>query len=157
MQNADRGRLINLDTEGHRYAIVASRFNHAITLKLLQGACEGLKEHGVSDEKITVEWVPGAFELPLAAKKMAESKKYDAVICVGAVIRGDTPHFDYVAGQAASGVLHASLATNVPVIFSVLTTENMRQAEERAGEKEQNNGYNGALTAIEMANLLKRI
>ena len=114
---------INFDTKGHQYALGVARFNQVITQKLLDGAVDGLKEHGVCDENMKVEWVPGSFELPLIAKKMAESKKYDAVICLGAVIRGETAHFDYVAGQAASGILSASLETSIPVIFSVLATE----------------------------------
>jgi len=148
---------INLDTGGHRYAIVVARFNQEITERLLEGAIDGLEEHGVSEESIHISWVPGAFELPLVAKRLAETGRFDAVICLGAVIRGDTAHFDYVADGAASGILKASLATNIPVLFSVLTTENWEQAEERAGIKEANNGYTGALSAIEMVNLLNSI
>ncbi len=148
---------IDLNTEGHCYAVVVARFNDHITQKLLDGALDGLKECGVKDESIHVSWVPGAFELPLVAKKLAESKNFDAVICLGAVIRGETAHFDFVAAEAASGILQASLATDVPVLFSVLTTENLSQAQERAGAKEANNGYSGALSAIEMVNLLKNL
>ena len=148
---------VTLETGGHRYALVVARFNHEITERLLDGALDGLKEHGVSDESIHTSWVPGAFELPLIAKKQAESGNYDAVICMGAVIRGETAHFDYVAGMAAEGILKVSLETDVPVIFSVLTTENWEQAEARAGRKEENIGYNGALTAIEMVNLLQTL
>lgn len=148
---------VDLNTEGHRYALVAARFNKQITQRLLEGALDGLKEFGVREDAIHVTWVPGAFELPLIAKKLAESKRFDAVICLGAVIRGETAHFDFVADGAASGILKASLSTNVPVLFSVLTTENWEQAESRAGSKENNNGYNGALSAIEMVNLLKKL
>lgn len=149
--------IVNLDTKGHRYALVVARFNHQITKKLLEGALDGLKEFGVSGESVHVSWVPGAFELPLVAKKLAETNKFDAVICLGAVIRGETAHFDYVADSAASGILKASLETSIPVIFSVLTTENWEQAVSRSGIKENNNGYNGALSAIEMVNLLKSL
>jgi 6,7-dimethyl-8-ribityllumazine synthase len=148
---------VDLNTNGHRYALVVARFNYPITKKLLEGALDGLKEFGVSDEGVSVTWVPGAFELPLVAKKLAESKRFDAVICMGAIIRGETAHFDFVADGAASGILKASFETNVPVIFSVLTTENWDQAENRTGLKEKNSGYNGALSAIEMVNLLKKI
>lgn len=158
MQNIKRNKsCINFDTEGHRYALVVARFNQAITQRLLDGALDGLKEYGVRDEAIKVAWVPGAFEIPLIAKKMAESKKYEAVICLGAVIRGETAHFDYVAGQAASGILNASLETSIPVIFSVLATETLLQAENRSGKKEANSGYTGALSAIEMVNLLRNL
>ena len=147
----------NLDANGHRYAVVVSRFNQPICEKLLEGALEGLKEQGVESEHICVKWVPGAFEIPLIAKKMAESKKYDGVICLGAVIRGETAHFDLVAGQAAAGILEASLSTDVPVIFSVLATENREQAVARSGGGKCNLGFEGALSAIEMVNLLKEL
>ncbi|MCC5831609.1 MAG: 6,7-dimethyl-8-ribityllumazine synthase [Chlamydiales bacterium] len=150
-------KTVDLNTEGHSYGVVAARFNREITERLLEGALEGLKEFGVREEAMHISWVPGAFELPLVAKRLAESGRFDAVICLGAVIRGETPHFDYVAEGAAAGILKASLATDVPVIFSVLTTENWEQAESRAGRKEKNNGYNGALSAIEMVNLLKKL
>jgi len=158
MQNIKRhNSVIHLDTTGHRYALVTARFNQEITQKLLDGALMGLQEHGVVEENLTVAWVPGAFELPLAAKKFAESKQYDAVICLGAVVRGETAHFDYVAGEAASGILRTSLETSIPVIFSVLTTNTWQQAKDRAKVREKNNGYNGALSAIEMVNLLKTL
>ncbi|MCH9627510.1 MAG: 6,7-dimethyl-8-ribityllumazine synthase [Chlamydiales bacterium] len=158
MQKVERhDDTIDLATDGHCYALVVARFNFAITSRLLAGAKQGLQEHGVEENQIAEVWVPGAFELPLVAKKLAESKKYDAVICLGAVIRGETAHFEHVADQAASGILQASLATDTPVLFSVLTTETLEQAQARAGEKESNSGYHGALSAIEMVNLLKKI
>jgi 6,7-dimethyl-8-ribityllumazine synthase len=147
----------DFDAKGHRYALIVARFNRPITQLLLEGALDGLKRHGVTEEDISVVWVPGAFEIPLAAKKMAESKKYDSVICLGTVIRGETAHFDYVAGQAASGILKASLDSGIPVIFSLLTTETKEQAEVRAGTKGINIGFSGALSAIEMVNLLKTL
>lgn len=138
-----------------RFALVAARFNTEIVKRLVHGAEHCLLSHEGEVGKLV--WVPGAFELPLVAKRLAESGCYDGVICLGAVIRGDTPHFDYVAGGAASGVMKASLETNVPVIFSVLTTNTVEQAEARSGEKENNNGYSGALTAIEMAHVMKQL
>jgi 6,7-dimethyl-8-ribityllumazine synthase len=143
------------DGRGHRYALVAARFNFPITQLLIDGAIDCLQRHGVKEEEIALAWVPGAFEIPLIAKKMAESKKYDAIICLGAVIRGETAHFDYVAGQAASGILQAGLATGVPIIFAVLTCETKEQAEMRAGTKGVNVGFGCALSAIEMVNLIK--
>ncbi|MDO4490260.1 MAG: 6,7-dimethyl-8-ribityllumazine synthase [Lachnospiraceae bacterium] len=139
--------------EGMRVGIVASRFNEIIVNKLLGGAVDGLVRHGVEEENITAAWVPGAFELPLAASKMAKSGKYDAVICVGAVIRGDTSHYDLVCNEAAKGIAQVSLATGVPVMFGVITTENIEQAIARAGSKAGNKGYDCALSAIEMVNL----
>ena len=121
------------------------------------GALDGLTRHGVQEEDIDLVWVPGAFEIPLVAKKMAQNEKYDAVICLGAVIRGATPHFDYVCSEASKGIAAASLETGKPVIFSILTTENIEQAIERAGTKAGNKGYDGAVSAIEMANLLKQL
>ncbi len=143
--------------EGMRVGIVAARFNEFITNKLLAGALDMLRRHGVSEEDVDVAWVPGAFEIPLAAKKMADSHKYDAVICVGAVIRGATPHYDYVCSEVAKGVAQAGFSTGVPVIFSVLTTENIEQAVERAGTKAGNKGAEGAMAAMEMASLLHQI
>jgi len=140
-----------------RVAIVAARFNELITRQLLQGALEALRRHGAADDDITVAWVPGAFEIPLAATKLAQSGRFDAVVCVGAVIRGATPHFDYVAGTAASGIGRAALDTGVPVIFGVLTTDTIEQAVERAGTKAGNKGWDAALAAIEMANLMKEL
>lgn len=143
--------------EGMKVAIVASRFNEIIVNKLLGGAVDGLVRHGVEDSNITAAWVPGAFELPLIAQKMAESKKYDAVICVGAVIRGDTSHYDLVCNEAAKGVAQVTLKTGVPVLFGIITTENIEQAIARAGSKAGNKGYDCALSAIEMVNLLHQI
>ena len=147
----------HFDAKGHRYGIVVARFNQPITQLLLEGSLDCLKRNGVDENNITVAWVPGAFEIPLIAKKMAESKKYDGVICIGAVIRGETAHFDYVAGQAAAGVMQASLSSGVPVIFSVLTTETKEQAEVRAGTKGTNIGFSYALAAIEMVNLTTKL
>jgi 6,7-dimethyl-8-ribityllumazine synthase len=147
----------HLDAKGHKYGLVAARFNQPITKLLLEGAIDGLKRHGVLKEDISIAWVPGAFEIPLAAKKMAESQKYHGIICLGAVIRGETSHFDFVAGQSASGILQASLETGIPVIFSVLTTDTKEQAEIRAGTKGVNVGFSGALSVIEMVNLLKTL
>ncbi|MDQ0161480.1 6,7-dimethyl-8-ribityllumazine synthase [Bacillus alveayuensis] len=145
----------NLVGTGLKIGIVVARFNEFITSKLLTGAQDGLIRHGVSEEDIEVAWVPGAFELPMIAKKMAESKKYDAVITLGTVIRGATTHYDYVCNEAAKGIANAAAQTGVPVIFGVITTENIEQAIERAGTKAGNKGYEAALSAIEMANLIK--
>lgn len=152
--NVIEGNLIAL---GQKFGIVAGRFNELITNKLLGGALDGLKRHGVRDEDIDVAWVPGAYEIPLIAQKMAQSQKYDAVICLGAVIRGSTPHFDYVAGEVAKGIAQVSLQTGRPVIFGVLTTENIEQAIERAGTKSGNKGFDAAVTAIEMCNLITKL
>ena len=140
--------------EGMKAAIVASRFNEIIVSKLLSGAVDGLVRHGVAEENITAAWVPGAFEIPLIASKMAKSGKYDAVICVGAVIRGDTSHYDYVCSEVSKGIAQAGLAAGVPVLFGIVTTENIAQAIARAGSKAGNKGYDCALSAIEMVNLL---
>lgn len=145
----------NLVGTGLKIGIVVARFNEFITSKLLTGAQDGLIRHGVSEEDIEVAWVSGAFELPMIAKKMAESKKYDAVITLGTVIRGATTHYDYVCNEAAKGIANAAAQTGVPVIFGVITTENIEQAIERAGTKAGNKGYEAALSAIEMANLIK--
>ncbi|EFA89351.1 MULTISPECIES: 6,7-dimethyl-8-ribityllumazine synthase [Peptoniphilus] len=147
----------NLYSQGKKYAIIVGRFNEFIGSKLLSGAIDALKRHGVKEEEIEIAWVPGAFEIPLAAKKFALSKKYDAVICLGAVIRGATSHFEYVAGEVAKGIAQASLETGLPIIFGVLTTENLEQAIERAGVKSGNKGFDAAITAIEMANLFDEI
>lgn len=147
----------HLVSEGLRYGIVIGRFNEFITTKLLGGAQDALKRHGVKDEEVALAWVPGAFEIPLAAQKMAESGKYDAVITLGAVIRGSTPHFDYVCAEVSKGVASISLKTGVPTIFGVLTTDSIEQAIERAGTKAGNKGWEAAVTAIEMANLLKQL
>ena len=143
--------------EGMRVAIVASRFNEIIVNKLLGGAVDGLVRHGVDENNITAAWVPGAFEIPLTADKLAKSGKYDAVICVGAVIRGDTTHYDYVCNEVSKGIAQVSLSSGIPVMFGILTTENIEQAIERAGTKAGNKGYDCALGAIEMVNLLKQM
>lgn len=147
----------NLIADGLKVGIAAARFNEFIVSKLISGAEDGLQRHGVNGEDIDLVWVPGAFELPLAAKKMAKSGKYDAVICLGAVIRGSTPHFDYVCAEVSKGVAQVSLDSGVPVIFGVVTTDSIEQAIERAGTKAGNKGFDAASTAIEMANLLKQI
>ena len=147
----------NITAKGLRFAIVASRFNEFITSKLLEGALDMLRRHGAAENAVDVVWVPGAFEIPLAAKKLASCGKYDAVICVGAVIRGATSHYDYVCNEVSKGVAQAALTTGVPVIFSVVTTANIEQAVERAGTKAGNKGADGAMAAMEMANLLKKI
>ena len=147
----------NITAEGLKFAIVASRFNEFITSKLLEGALDMLRRHGAAEDAVDVAWVPGAFEIPLAAKKFAASGKYDAVICVGAVIRGATSHYDYVCNEVSKGIAQAGLSTGVPVIFAVVTTENIEQAVERAGTKAGNKGADGAMAAMEMANLLKKI
>lgn len=147
----------NLVAKDIKIGIVVGRFNEFIVSKLLGGALDGLKRHGVEEENIEVSWVPGAFEIPLVAKKMAQSKKYDAIICLGAVIKGSTPHFDYVCAEASKGISSVSLSEELPVIFGVLTTDTIEQAIERAGTKAGNKGYDAAITAIEMANLLKLI
>ena len=143
--------------QGIRVGIVAARFNEFITSKLVGGALDGLKRHDVKEEDIDVAWVPGAFEIPLIASKMAKSKKYDAVICVGAVIRGSTSHYDYVCNEVSKGIATVGLQTGVPVLFGVVTTENIEQAIARAGSKAGNKGYDCALSAIEMVNLLNQI
>ncbi|MBO6206089.1 MAG: 6,7-dimethyl-8-ribityllumazine synthase [Lachnospiraceae bacterium] len=143
--------------KGLRVGIVASRFNSFIVQKLLDGAVDGLVRHGVEEKNISAMWVPGAFEIPLAAKKMAESDKYDAVIAVGAVIRGSTTHYDYVCAEVSKGIASVSLSAGKPVLFGVITTENIEQAIERAGSKAGNKGYDCALAAIEMVNALELV
>ena len=143
----------NLIGSGKKFAIVASRFNEFIVSKLISGAQDGLVRHGVDDDNITLAWVPGAFEIPLFAKKLAKTGKYDAVICLGAVIRGSTSHYDYVCAEVSKGIAAVGLDTEVPVIFGILTTDNIEQAVERAGTKAGNKGYDAAVTAIEMVNL----
>ena len=140
-----------------RVGIVAARFNEFITSKLVGGALDGLKRHDVKEEDIDVAWVPGAFEIPLIASKMAKSKKYDAVICVGAVIRGSTSHYDYVCSEVSKGIANVSLNSDIPVMFGVLTTDNIEQAIERAGSKAGNKGYECATGAIEMVNLIRTL
>ncbi len=142
--------------EGMKVGIVAARFNEFITSKLLSGAVDGLVRHNVAEQDIDVAWVPGAFEIPLIAKKMAKSGKYDAVICLGAVIRGATSHYDYVCNEVSKGIASVSLESEIPVLFGVVTTENIEQAIERAGTKAGNKGYDCALSAVEMVNLVKK-
>jgi 6,7-dimethyl-8-ribityllumazine synthase len=146
-----------LTAKNMKVAIVVARFNEFITSKLLSGCVDCLLRHEAVDEDLTVAWVPGAFEIPMAAKKLAESGKYDAVICLGAVIRGATPHFDYVCAEASKGIAQVSMQTGVPVAFGVLTTENIQQAVERAGTKAGNKGVDCAMTAMEMVNLLRNM
>ncbi|SET63332.1 6,7-dimethyl-8-ribityllumazine synthase [Natronincola peptidivorans] len=148
------GKLISKDI---KFGIVIGRFNEFIGSKLLGGAIDAIKRHGGEEESISISWVPGAFEIPLAAKKMAKSGNYDAVICLGAVIRGNTPHFDYVANEVTKGVAHVGLELEIPIIFGVLTTDTIEQAIERAGTKAGNKGFEAATTAIEMVNLLKSL
>lgn len=147
----------NLNVQKLKFAIVVSRFNEVISNSLLSGAIDCLKRHGTDESYIEVVWVPGAYEMPLIAKKLAASKSYDAIICLGAVIRGGTPHFDYIASEAAKGIAQVNLETGVPVVFGVLTTDTLEQAIERAGAKGGNKGFNAALSAIELANLTKEL
>jgi len=145
----------NLIGKGLKFGIIVSRFNEFFSSKLLDGAKDALIRHGVAETDVEVAWTPGSFEIPLIAQKMAESKKYDAVICLGAVIRGGTPHFDYIAAEVAKGVANVGLKTGVPVIFGVITTDTLEQAIERSGTKDGNKGFDAATSAIEMANLVK--
>ena len=154
MVQVKEGKLIG---SGIKVGIVVARFNEFICSRLLGGAYDALKRHGVADDDITTAWVPGSFEIPLIAQKMAESGKYDAVICLGAVIRGATSHYDLVCNEAAKGIAQASLKTSVPVLFGVITTENIEQAIERAGTKAGNKGFDVATSAIEMVNLIKEL
>ena len=148
------GKLVSKEI---KIGIVAARFNEFITAKLLEGAMDGLLRHNMDEKDIHVAWVPGAFEIPLIASKMAKSRKYDAVICLGAVIRGSTSHYDYVCSEVSKGIASVSLESGVPVMFGVLTTENIEQAISRAGSKGGNKGYDCALSAIEMVNLLRQM
>jgi len=148
------GKLI---AEGLRFGIIVGRFNEFIGGKLLSGALDAISRHGGSNNDVDLVWVPGAFEIPIVAKKMANSGKYDAIICLGAVIRGATPHFDMIAGEVTKGIALVGLETGLPVVFGVLTTDSIEQAIERAGTKGGNKGFDAAVTAIEMANLLKQI
>ncbi|WP_418746112.1 6,7-dimethyl-8-ribityllumazine synthase [Frisingicoccus sp.] len=148
------GRLV---AEGLKVGIIVARFNEFIGSKLLSGAIDGLVRHGMNEDDIEVAWVPGAFEIPVAAQKMAQSKKYDAIICLGAVIKGSTSHYDYVCAEVSKGVATVSLQYGLPVMFGVLTTDNIEQAIERAGTKAGNKGYDCALSAIEMANLFRQM
>jgi 6,7-dimethyl-8-ribityllumazine synthase len=142
-----------LNGQGLKFGLVVGRFNELISSRLYEGALDCLRRHDVADADVDAAWVPGAFEMPLVAKRLAESGKYDAVVCLGAVIRGGTPHFDYVAGEAAKGIAKVTLDTGVPVVFGVLTTDTIEQAIERAGTKGGNKGWAAASTALEMANL----
>ena len=148
------GKLVSKDA---KIGIVAARFNEFITAKLLSGAMDGLIRHEVKEDDVDVAWVPGAFEIPLITSKMAKSGRYDALICLGAVIRGSTTHYDYVCNEVSKGIAHISLETGIPVMFGILTTENIEQAIECAGTKAGNKGYDCALSAIEMINLIKEI
>jgi len=147
----------HLKAEGLRTGIVVARFNEFISTKLLDGAMDALIRHGAKEEDIDIAWVPGAFEIPLTAKKMADSNRYDSVICLGCIIRGSTPHFDFVAAEASKGIAQVAMQADRPVLFGVLTTETIEQAIERAGTKAGNKGWDVAVAAIEMANLLKTI
>ena len=152
--NVFEGKVVS---ENIKIGIVAARFNEFITSKLLGGALDGLKRHNVNENDIDVAWVPGAFEIPLIAKKMANSGKYDAVICLGAVIRGSTSHYDYVCNEVSKGIAAVSMNSDIPVMFGVITTKNIEQAIERAGTKAGNKGYDCALGAIEMVNLIREM
>lgn len=154
MENIYQGNLVATNL---KVAVVVARFNEFITSKLLGGAKDALIRHGAQEADIHTIWVPGAFEIPLIAQKAAQSSKYDAIICLGTVIRGSTPHFDYVCAEVSKGVAQTSLKFNIPVAFGVLTTENIEQAIERAGTKAGNKGFDAAITAIEMANLMRVI
>ena len=154
MANIIEGKL---NAKGKKFGLVVSRFNELISSQLLSGAKDCLLRHDCKEEEITVAWVPGSFEIPLAAKKMANSKKYDAVICLGAVIRGGTPHFDYIAAEVSKGVAHVGLESGLPVIFGILTTDSIEQALERAGTKAGNKGAEAAHTALEMVSLINKI
>jgi 6,7-dimethyl-8-ribityllumazine synthase len=147
----------NLLGQGLRFGVVVSRFNEFFSQKLLDGARDALLRHGVAETDIEVAWTPGSFEIPLIAQKMAGTKKYDAVICLGAVIRGGTPHFEYIAAEVTKGIANVGLNTGVPIIFGVITTDTLEQAIERSGTKDGNKGFDAAVSAIEMANLVKAI
>jgi len=148
------GKLVS---KGYKFAVIISRFNELISSKLLEGALDGLLRHEVQDKDITVIWVPGAFEIPLAAQKAAQTKKFDAVICLAALIRGATPHFEYISAEVTKGVAQVSLQSGIPVIYGILTTDTIEQAIERAGTKGGNKGFNAAASAVEMVNLFKEL
>ncbi len=152
--NVIQGNLIAKDL---KFAIIVSRFNEFITKRLLEGAMDALLRHGCKEDDITVFYVPGSFEIPVTAKRIAKTKRYDAIICLGAVIRGETPHFEYIASEVAKGIATVSLEQEVPVVFGILTTDTLEQAIERAGSKLGNKGFSAAISAIEMANLFKKI
>lgn len=154
MPNVYEGHLV---AQGLKFGLVVGRFNEFITSKLLGGALDAFRRHGARDEDIEIAWVPGAFEIPLVARKMAESGQYDAIVTLGAVIRGSTPHFDYVCNEAAKGVAQVAMQTGLPVIFGILTTDTIEQAVERAGTKAGNKGWDAAVSAIEMANLMRKL
>ncbi|MFC1941520.1 6,7-dimethyl-8-ribityllumazine synthase [Chloroflexota bacterium] len=154
MSNLFEGVLLG---KGLKFGVVVSRFNEFFTKKLLDGAQDALLRHGVSEDGIDIAWVPGAFEVPLVAKKLAQTKKYDAVICLAAVVRGATPHFEYIAAEVTKGVARVSLETGLPISYGVITADTLEQAIERAGTKAGNKGFDAAVDAIEMANLLKSI
>ena len=147
----------NLLGKGLRFGLVVSRFNEFFSKKLLEGAQDALLRHGVNEEDIAVAWVPGSFEIPQIALKLAQTKNYDAIICLGAVIRGGTPHFDYIASEVTKGIAKVGLDTGLPVIYGVITTDTLEQAIERSGTKDGNKGFDAAVTAIEMANLMKSV
>ncbi len=147
----------NLQAEGKRFGIIVSRFNEFLTKKLLEGAVDCLERHGVGTDDVTVVWVPGSFEVPLAAKRLAETDQYDAVIALSCLVRGETPHFEYVSAEIAKGVARVALDTGVPIAFGVVTADTLEQAIERTGTKQGNKGFDAALTAIEMADLMQRI
>jgi 6,7-dimethyl-8-ribityllumazine synthase len=147
----------NLSASGLKFGIVVSRFNNLLTTKLLEGAIDCLNRHQASEADISVAWVPGSFEIPYAASKLAESKKFDAVLCLGAVIKGDTPHFDYIANEASKGVARIALESGIPVIYGLITADTLEQAIERAGTKAGNKGWDAAQAGIEMANLYREI
>ncbi|MBM4400009.1 MAG: 6,7-dimethyl-8-ribityllumazine synthase [Candidatus Cloacimonetes bacterium] len=148
------GKLVS---KGYKFAVIISRFNELISKKLLEGALDCLLRHEVKDKDITVIWVPGSFEIPLAAQKAAQTNKFDAVICLGALIRGATPHFEYISAEVTKGISQVSLQTGIPVIYGILTTDTIEQAIERAGTKGGNKGFNAAASAVEMVNLFKEI
>jgi len=148
---------VKLEGRGRRFALVAARFNEVVVRQLVEGAEACLAKHGVADEDVDLAWTPGAFEIPMVARRLAETGRYDAVICLGAVIRGETAHFDYVAGEAARGIREAGIATGVPCTFGVLTTETFAQAVDRAGGKHGNKGWDAAIAAMEMAGLLEAL
>jgi 6,7-dimethyl-8-ribityllumazine synthase len=147
----------DFQARGRRFAVVAARFNELVTSRLVRGALDALRAHGIGEEDLVVAWVPGAFELPVVARRLAASGVYDAVVCLGAVIRGDTPHFDHVAGQAGNGIRSAAEDTGVPVIFGVLTTDTFDQARDRAGGKHGNKGWDAAMAAMETASVLDQL
>ncbi len=147
----------SLDGDGLRIGVIVAEFNEFITSRLLEGSKAALASHGVSEDDVTIAWVPGSFEIPLVAREMAQSGQFDAVICLGAVIRGETDHFSHVAGEAAKGVANASVSTGIPVIFGILTTDTVEQAINRAGGKQGNHGYNAGVSAIRMVNLMRSL